>query len=160
MDGLGRHEPPHLMRELLEQLFPRLRNTTFEITSPRDGRYNCIAWAAGETHRWWWPGEALFSFWPAGVERQESLASFVAAFATLGYEPSASGDHDPDYEKVAIFTSSDGVPTHMVRQLPNGSWTSKLGGLEDIAHVKVSGVAGAEYGHVVAVLQRRRASHP
>jgi hypothetical protein len=144
------------MRELLEQLFPRLRTTTFEITSPRDGRYNCIAWAAGETHRWWWPGEALFSFWPAGVDREESLASFVAAFATLGYEVAESGDHDPDYEKIAIFASNDGVPTHMVRQLLNGSWTSKLGGLEDIAHIDVSGVAGTEYGDVVAVLQRHR----
>ncbi|HUP61996.1 MAG TPA: hypothetical protein VNA69_16435 [Thermoanaerobaculia bacterium] len=83
------------------------------------------------------------------------MASFVTAFATLGFELTASGDHDPNYEKVAIFASSEGIPTHMVRQLPNGSWTSKLGGLEDIAHVDVAGVASSEYGEVVAFLQRR-----
>jgi hypothetical protein len=155
---MGRLQWPDLMRELIAQLFPYLRTTEFDITSPRDGRYNCVAWAAGDTRRWWWPGEEPFSFWPAGVPREESLPSFVAAFATLGYETAASGDHDPDYEKVAIFASSEGVPTHMVRQLPTGSWTSKLGGLEDIIHLDVAGVAGTEYGQVVAFLQRRRSS--
>jgi len=144
------------MRDLLEQLFPRLRTTAFEITSPEDSRYNCIAWAAGDTRRWWWPGEAPFSFWPSGIEREESVGNFVAAFATLGYEPTKSGEHDRDYEKVAIFASSEGIPTHMARQLPNGSWTSKLGGLEDITHIVLAGVAGTDYGHVVAFLQRRK----
>ena len=143
------------MQAFIQELFPRLSTTAFEITSARDTRYNCIAWAAGDTQRWWWPGEAQFSFWPAGVERVESITSFVEAFATLGYALSPSGVHNPDFEKVAIFASSDGIPTHMARQLPKGSWTSKLGTLEDITHVDVSGVAGADYGEVVAFLQRR-----
>jgi hypothetical protein len=154
---MGPRKWPDLMRELVEQLFPRLRTTTFEITSPRDGHYNCVAWAAGDTRRWWWPSESLFSFWPTD-QREESVASFVATFATLGYQSAESGDHDPDYEKVAIFVSSEGVPTHMARQLPNGSWTGKLGGLEDIVHVEVTALTGADYGHVVAFLQRRRVS--
>jgi len=146
------------MRELIEQLFLRLRDTTFEITSPRDQRYNCVAWAAGDTRRWWWPGEVPFSFWPADMEREESVANFITAFATLGYEVGATGAHDPDYEKVAIFASSEGVPTHMARQLPDGSWTSKLGALEDIAHVDVAGVPETDYGRVVVFLQRRKSS--
>lgn len=146
------------MRELIEQLFPRLHDTTFEITSQRDRRYNCVAWAAGDTRRWWWPGEVPFSFWPADVEGEESVANFVTAFATLGYEVVASGDHDPSYEKVAIFASAEGLPTHMARQLSDGSWTSKLGALEDIAHVDVMGVSGTDYGHVVAFLQRRQSA--
>ena len=146
------------MRGLIQELFPRLSTTVFEITSAHDNRYNCVAWAAGDTRRWWWPGEVQFSFWPAGVDRQESIASFAEAFATLGYEVSSSGDHDPELEKVAIFASSDGVPTHMARQLPNGYWTSKLGTLEDITHVDVNGLAGTDYGEVVAFLQRRRSA--
>src|SRR5215212_5342604 len=126
------------MRELIEQLFPRLREGDFEITSPRDRRYNCVAWAANDTRRWWWPGELPFSFWPAGVAREESVARFIDAFATLGYKVSPSGEHEPSVEKVAIFASSDGAPTHMARQLPDGAWTSKLGGLEDISHIEVS----------------------
>jgi hypothetical protein len=87
------------MRELIEQLFPRLTPATFEMTSPRDTRYNCVAWAAGDTRRWWWPGEVPFSFWPTGVRREESVVNFIEAFATLGYEVAESGDHDEKHEK-------------------------------------------------------------
>jgi hypothetical protein len=146
------------MRELIEQLFPRLRGANFEITSPRDGRYNCVAWAANDTRRWWWPGETPFSFWPAGVEREESIPRFIEAFAILGYRVCASGEHEPNIEKVAIFASGEGVPTHMARQLPEGAWTSKLGGLEDISHIEVNGVAGDDYGVVVVFLERPMSS--
>lgn len=146
------------MRQLIQQLFPQLRDDTFEITSPPDARYNCVAWAVGDTKRWWWPGEPPFSFWPSGIRREESVAGFVEAFATFGYEVAVSANHDHEYEKVAIFASSDGVPTHMARQLPDGSWTSKLGALEDIAHVEVIGVAGSDYGQVVVFLQRQKPS--
>jgi hypothetical protein len=141
--------------DALERLFPALTEGGFDITSPPDRRYNCIAWAAGDVTRWWWPAESPFAYWPAGMDREESLTSFIRAFATLGYEPASSGDPEPSFEKVAIFASSDGVPTHMARQLGDGSWTSKLGGLEDIAHRHVTGLAGAEYGNVVAFLKRR-----
>jgi hypothetical protein len=40
----------------------------------------------------------------------------------------------------------------------NGSWTSKLGTLEDIAHFDVAGVSETDYGRVVAFLQRRKPS--
>lgn len=145
------------MRDLIRRLFPNLRDDQFVITSPRDEGYNCVAWAAGDTRRWWWPGEAPFSFWPGGIPREESIATFIEAFGTLGYEVTASPDHEAEYERVAIFATNDGVPTHMARQLDDGSWTSKLGALEDITHVQVSGVAGSDYGDVVIVLRRARA---
>jgi hypothetical protein len=119
------------MREFIERLFPRLQQTSFEITSPRDGTYNCVAWAAGDVQRWWWPGDAMFTYWQLGVIREQSISSFVIAFSTLGYEASASAGYEPQFEKVAIFASPDGTPTHMARQLADGSWTSKLGSLED-----------------------------
>ena len=140
--------------DLPERLFPALKKAGFDVTSPRDTGYNCVAWAAGDVTRWWWPAESPFAYWPAGVEREESLASFIGAFATLGYEPTTSDDHEPGFEKVAIFASRDGVPTHVARQIDDGSWTSKLGGLEDIRHIDVTGVAGGEYGEVIAFLKR------
>src|SRR5437762_756438 len=124
--------------DLLEQLFPALKRAAFTVTSPRDPSYNCVAWAAGDVTRWWWPAESPFAFWPAGIEREESLTSFIRAFGTLGFELAASGDYEPTYEKVAIFASHDGVPTHMARQLANAAWTSKLGGLEDVSHSEVN----------------------
>ncbi len=143
---------------LFERLFPALKGVEFEVTSPRDRRYNCVAWAAGDLRRWWWPAESPFSYWPVGIEREESLENFVQVFATLGYEAADSGDYEPGFEKVAIFASRDGVPTHMARQVADGSWTSKLGGLEDIRHGEVNGVAGSEYGNVIAFLKRRNSA--
>ncbi len=42
----------------------------------------------------------------------------------------------------------------MARQLADGSWTSKLGGLEDITHPGISDLSGREYGRVVIFLRR------
>jgi hypothetical protein len=141
-----------------ERLFPALRRTGFEVTSPCDRRYNCVAWAADDVTRWWWPAESPFAYWPAGADREESVASFIQAFAILGYEPARSSDFEPQFEKVAIFASSDGIPTHMARQLRDGTWTSKLGALEDIQHPELSSLEGAEYGTVVMFLRRQERS--
>lgn len=142
------------MRDVIRRLFPRLADEAFEITSPEDSRYNCVAWAAGDVKRWWWPAEPPFAYWPVGVPREESVESFIAAFASLGYAVTMSGQHETGFEKVAIFAASDGVPTHVARQLANGSWTSKLGRLEDISHLDVSGVGGSDYGEAVTFLRR------
>jgi hypothetical protein len=146
------------MAALIEKLFPRLNERGFEITSPRDPDYNCVAWAAGDVKRWWWPGEPLFTYWPPEVSREESIASFVEAFSTLGYEKCADAGVDAGFEKVAIFCSTDGVPTHVARQTTNGTWTSKLGGLEDINHMDLNGVSGHEYGKAVEYLRRPKAA--
>jgi len=144
------------MRDVIEQLFPLLLRDGFEITSPSEPAYNCVAWAAGDTRRWWWPAERAFSYWPDGVLREESITSFIEAFATLGYEVADAGDLEPEFEKVTIFASNDGVPTHVARQLPDGTWTSKLGSMEDIAHADVNSVSGSAYGSVMMFLRRRR----
>ena len=91
------------MVDEIQQLFGRLREGEFEITSQQDSRYNCVAWAAGDTRRWWWPAESPFVFWPATVNREESISSFIDAFGTLGYELADSGRHEAGVEKVAIF---------------------------------------------------------
>jgi hypothetical protein len=145
------------MREVIRQLFPRLRDDQAEITSPPDFRYNCVAWAAGDVSRWWWPTEPTVAYWPDGVAREETVWHFIEAFATLGYEAAATGNHEPEIEKVAIFASKE-IPTHMARQLPNGSWTSKLGSLEDISHHDINSLSGSDYGEVAVFLQRRKTS--
>lgn len=98
---------------------------SFRVTSQADAAYNCIAWAAGEDDRWWWPSE--FAYWPPGVPQVETLPAFIAAYGTLGYEISASGDLEPGYVKIGLYIDAGGTPTHAARQLPNGAWTSKHG---------------------------------
>jgi hypothetical protein len=116
--------------------FPRLRAGNFDITSPATRVYNRIAWAAGDTQRWWWPDDDRDNdavYWPPGVPREETVDAFVAAFATLGFTASAGDAALPGVEKTALFVDLNGVPTHAARQLPSGRWTSKLGVLEDIS---------------------------
>jgi hypothetical protein len=143
------------MVERLEQVFPALRGTAYQETSPQDHMYNCIAWAAGDTSEWWWPTEATTGggyYWPPGVPREETLEAFREAFATLGYVNCNDDRWEAGYEKVALFALL-AVPKHAARQLPNGRWTSKLGPMEDIEHA-LHDLTGMVYGSVVLVMRR------
>jgi hypothetical protein len=133
-------------------LFPHLAVEGFRETSPATSRYNCIAWAVGATDAWWWPSPEAVHYWPAGVPREETLAAFLEAFATVGFLPAEDGGWDPKFEKLALY-ARDGKPTHAARQQPDGTWTSKLGKHVDISHT-LRGIEGPVYGQVVAFMKR------
>jgi len=129
----------------LRDLFPKLTEDNHEITSPQTIKYNCVAWAASDTQRWWQPG----SFWPVDSTRDDhGIGTLIAAFEKVGYEVCDDGDSEPDVEKVALYGSAL-MYTHTARQLPDGRWTSKLGRLEDITHDNTDVIAGSDYGEVV-----------
>ena len=136
----------------LEEVLPGLRGQTYQITSPREDNYNCIAWAAGDNRNWWWPDLAEEDIWPAGAARVETVAAFRDAFATLGYRVCDDDRLEAGYEKMALFALA-GAPKHAARQLPSGRWTSKLGTREDIEHA-LHDLTGAVYGSVVLVMKR------
>lgn len=136
----------------LEDVFPGLRGQPYQITSPRDQRYNCIAFAAGDNCNWWWPDATGEDSWPAGAARAETVNAFRDAFATLGYVVCADDRLEFGCEKVALFALA-GAPKHASRQLPNGRWISKLGPMEDIEH-SLHDLAGMVYGSVVLVMKR------
>ena len=133
--------------------FPRLKRIAFTITSPETSEYNCIAWAAGDTRRVWWPHQSPYVFWPPAAPRKLELDAFMAAFGTLGYSPCADGTLEAGVEKVALFINQNGEPTHAARQLTTGTWTSKLGQWEDIGH-SVYGLEAGDYGNVAQYLSR------
>jgi hypothetical protein len=136
----------------LADLFPGLRGQPYQLASPRDRRYNCIAFAAGDSRSWWWPDLAEEDSWPAGIAREETVEAFRDAFATLGYAVCDDDRLEAGYEKVALFARA-GVPKHAARQLPSGRWTSKLGAMEDIEHALYD-LTGLVYGSVVLVMRR------
>ena len=151
MVELGAEPGLVLMSADLERLFPGLADASYTITSPPSDAYNCIAWAAKDLTKVWWPDRLGLYFWPA--ERSETLEVFVRVFEKLGYQSCDNSDLEVGSEKVAIFCK-DGVPTHMARQLEDGSWTSKCGRLEDITH-ELHAVGGTHYGEVAAVMKCR-----
>jgi hypothetical protein len=131
--------------------FPKL-NDSFALTSLPDERYNCVAWAAEDTARWWWPDVDHEAYWPAGVEREETVTGYIRAFATLGFELCASPELEPGFPKIAVFATGD-KPKHMARQLSSGIWTSKLGEWWDISHV-LDEVESSLYGKRVILMRR------
>jgi hypothetical protein len=138
----------------LEQIFPGLSTGDYQITSPSDPDYNCIAWVVGDTRKWWWPGPDLErEYWPVGVDREITLAAFQTTLATLGYVGCVGEELEPGFEKVAVFAAGQGKPRHAARQLPNGRWTSKLGQGPDIEH-SLHDLEGAVYGLVVLLMKR------
>lgn len=139
----------------LERAFPNLVDTYYQVDSPQDKGYNCIAWAAGDKDKNWWPDwhPLAHSYWPDGVPKNETLEAFKQAYAELGYNECQSREREEGYEKIAIFTDNQGTPTHAARQLQSGLWTSKCGDWEDITH-ELEGLEGSSYGTVACVMKR------
>jgi hypothetical protein len=144
-----------LDEQSLRQRYPNLAAEHHAITSEADPRYNCIAFAAGDSSRWWQPLPLGGYYWPPEVQRAWTLDSYRLAYESLGYVPCPSGDVEAGYEKVAIYVDAQDVPTHAARQLPSGNWTSKLGQNIDIEHASPAGVEGSAYGRVALYMRRR-----
>lgn|ERR1700688_264125 len=138
---------------LLGLTLPGLLAGTYVRTSPRSGRYNCIAWAADDQGRNWWCNRR-FAYWPDGAPEEHTLAAFEAAFATRGYERCPDSSLEAGVEKVAIFADARG-PQHAARQLEDGRWTSKLGKGIDVTH-ELGTLEGGIYGSVACYLSRPR----
>lgn len=137
--------------------FPKLVITGYRVTSPSSLYYNCVAWAVHDDRQWWQPGRVLTNwYWPPGIARDESVATYVAALATAGYTPCADTSLVPDIEKIAVLGDAHGEFTHVARQLANGWWASKLGIRQDIEHASLSALEGTDYGTVVVIMQRPR----
>src|ERR1043165_9656392 len=130
----------------LEKSFPKLRATKYKVASPATRRYNCIAWAAGDDRRFWWPKPIAPYYWPKEVPLEESLGNFIRVFQLLGYEVCKSDELEPNFEKVAIYMGANGIPKHAARQTISGAWTSKLGSEVDIEHDTLDAISGIAYG--------------
>ena len=153
--------PKHLPLDR-EAYFPNLQRDQYEVTSCETATYNCIAHAAGKDDNWWWPAPPP-AYWPPAPALEETVDAFVLAYAVEGYAVCAtqSRELESGIEKVAIYVDIDGVPTHAARQLPDGTWTSKLGEWEDIRHYTLEamedrGGLGLGYGKVALLLRRSR----
>ncbi len=62
---------------LLAGQFPGLSNEGFQIVEQASSRYNCIAYAAGDTTDWWWQGR----YWPPWAAVNHDMESLKELFA-------------------------------------------------------------------------------
>lgn len=134
-----------------ETKFPLLLDSWHDVTSSSTDQYNCIAWAAGVSTKWWWPAPKRDAYWPEAVPRECTIAAFIEAFGTQGYQPCPMAALADGFEHVAIY-ALDGSPTHASRQVSD-VWTSKLGRSLDLSH-EFHALNGPEYGEPVQLLRR------
>jgi hypothetical protein len=139
-------ERARLERQQVEAACPRLKQTQYDILRTSAKTYNCIGWALGTSTDWVWPGT--------------SVADFDHLTAAFGYHRIQTLDFrlDMGLKKIVLYGKwVDGKwePTHMARQMPDGTWTSKLGKLPLIRHLRPSDLNGTSYGKPIAVYVRR-----
>ena len=134
--------------------FPDLNGNYRPTSLPAD--YNCIAYAAGDTTRFWWPGEyepLAPDYWPPSADKNATITAFIQAFRTVGYQECSNGRWEWAFEKIAIYALGNEVKHASRQQIDDGKWRSKLGPDEDIEHT-LSGLEGWYYGYVAAYMKR------
>jgi len=137
--------------------FPNAAKEGYEPTSPQSMDYNCVAWAANDQTRTWWPYPDIAgneAYWPKGCPRILKIKAFIKAFETLRYKQCANGDQEEGYEKIAIYATDNNVPTHVARQLPDGKWTHKVGWDIDVT-ASLLAMGGGAYGTVARYMRRK-----
>lgn len=140
--------------DYFEATFPALRQHCYSISSPRTPRYNCFAWAAGDTTQPWEPVRGHGGiYWPRRLQLGFDLETFTRLYEFDGYRTCAGGSKEERTEKVALYVR-EGTVTHAARQRPDGIWLSKMGTREDIEHSTVEALEGDEYGYVERYLSR------
>ena len=137
------------MLENLEDMFPNLYGSGYQITSPVSLEYNCVAWALGIINQWWSHDRT----WPDSVPRSPHIQALRQVFEFLGYEICEGDTRESGYDKVALY-ALEGIWQHAARQLDDGRWTSKLGPFEDITHPSPEDLTGELYGEVHCIMRR------
>ena len=84
----------------------------------------CIAYAIGDTGRWWWPNGV--NYWPTWTTQTDGIESVKEVFAGLEYAQCDDSESEAGYPKVALY-ETNGVMQHASVPMPNGNWRSKMG---------------------------------
>jgi hypothetical protein len=137
----------------IEEHFPNLATCEYRQTSEQTGAYNCVAWALGDSERWWEPIGRGYH-WPVGLPFTQTVKGLIGMLNHEGFKVCPDDSLEADFEKVAIYANGPNYE-HIARQLEDGKWTSKLGKGEDIEHT-LEGLDGDLYGSVVSILRRRK----
>jgi len=139
----------------LEQDCPDLARYGYTQTSPRDPRYNCVAWAVGDTKYNWYDVKIKGYYWPPGGADADTVEGWVKVFALFGYVKTENRELEPEFEKIAIYVTAEGFPEHVARQKGSGMWSSKMGKGIDMDHPTLEAIEGEIVGKVAVIMKRR-----
>ena len=144
----------------LEEDCSGLKGSDYKITSPKDPKYNCIAYAVGDLSQFWDDLGLIGAtrikgyYWPPGAPDTDTMEGWVKVFELHGYKETSDATLEVEYEKIAIYASAEG-PEHVARQKASGAWTSKMGKGVDIEHPTLECLEGSLYGKIVKIMRRK-----
>lgn len=154
-------------RDSLIGHFSALRSDkSFEVHSPQDCGYNCIAWAMGFDDRWVdYILNSPKKWWPKGVDNDYRPESLVKAFEAVGFEMCNDDTVEEGYDKVALYKASPFYDplsrkivkegwSHAARVLTSGQYHSKVGESFDIYHRSGDVFDGTSYGNIFQFMRR------
>ncbi len=138
----------------IREALPNLNVSDFVIESEPTPSYNCVAWVFGDMASRWDPAQIFGYYWPHRISRSLSVDNFIGMFELIGqFVKCENGELEMGIEKIAVYEDVDGDFSHVARQRPDGSWTSKVGSLDDIGHVSPT-LLEKDYGRIVQFLKR------
>lgn len=127
--------------------FPFLKDR-FEVLAPSTEAYNCVSHTLGQ-HRSWID--------PRTGPADNRFLYMDRLYNENGYRRLPSLDYTlaPGKRKIIIYAATENGSvrkiTHAALQMPDGTWTSKLGKLSLVKHAAPAALAGPNYGKPVAV---------
>ncbi len=144
----------------IERDFPLLSRNNSLKTSCDTETYNCLAWAARDSNRWWEPShDGVFDpgqYWPKGAPRNYEFSSLVKAYELHGFEVCRRQDLALGFDIIVLYEDELGRMSHAARWLyEDECWTSKLGPFEDISHDYLSTLEGDTAYGTARVMMRR-----
>lgn len=152
-----------IKKQIIQQ-FPGLyHDNKFDITSPIDPNYNCIAWAFKLfKDRWMATPKGIpyldgVTWWPDGIKDGDEIQCLEQAFSSIGYSKCDSCEHEDGYIKVALYYNPiNNHWTHAARESRKGEhWMSKLGPQYDIHHGSPYTIENDIYGKVYCIMKRQ-----
>ena len=71
------------------------------------------------------------------------MEAFTRAYERVLFEVCKSREFEAGYDKIAIYTDTDGIVTHAARWwVEDDGWSSKLGAENDICHHSLEAIEG------------------
>ncbi len=121
------------------------------MVDPPSIRYNCIAYAVGDTSQWW--EYTPRHYWPPDATRSARIESLQEVFAGLGFGECDDSSIELGYQKVALY-EADSEYQHASIQMPNGAWRSKMGEGPVIEHRSPESLSGGIYGNATVFMRK------
>jgi len=138
----------------LAQYCPNIRPSNYTKTSEYTDTYNCVGWAIGLTG-WFQPYPKRYKWIGARpTHLDDRVETYIGLFKSVGFTLCEDPSVEQGFEKIAIY-DKDGAFRHVAKQLPCGSWSSKVGEMEDILHAQLEPLEfPSKYGRVKFYMKR------